>query len=192
MDKPLTGVKQGKWSHEEDLMLAKAIQVTGEKQWRKVAQMVPGRSSVQCMHRWSKILKPGRVKGPWSSSEDSVLCEWVRTMGPTGWSRCAAKIAGRNGKQCRERWCNVLDPGICKGAWKAQEDFVIYELHSQFGSKWAKIALRLPGRTENSIKNRFYSTLRKQSFEQIDDVLASPNSDNQPETDFLSSLSPNI
>jgi hypothetical protein len=29
------------------------------------------------------------------------------------------------------------------------------------GSSWSKIAQRINGRTENSIKNRFYSTLRK-------------------------------
>lgn len=182
MDNKLPAFRQGKWCPEEDEQLAKAVQVTGEKQWRKVAQLVPGRSSVQCMHRWSKILKPGRVKGPWSPAEDAVLRAWVKTMGPQKWSLCAEKIAGRNGKQCRERWCNALDPIVRKGDWSVNEDVTIFELFQQLGSRWAEIAKRLQGRTENSIKNRFYSTLRKQSFEQFDSVLVSSNSDSQQET----------
>jgi hypothetical protein len=31
----------------------------------------------------------------------------------------------------------------------------------QYGSSWSKIAKHLEGRTENSVKNRFYSTVRK-------------------------------
>jgi len=185
MDIRLPAFRQGKWCPEEDLQLTKAIQVIGEKQWRKVARLVPGRSSVQCMHRWSKILKPGRVKGPWSLTEDAVLRAWVLTTGPQKWSLCAEKIPGRNGKQCRERWCNALDPKVRKGDWSVQEDVTIFEMYLEIGSKWAEIAKRLYGRTENSIKNRFYSTLRKQSYEQFDSVLVSMSSEFQPETDFL-------
>lgn len=158
------------------MQLTAAVQIAGEKHWRKVAQSVPGRSSVQCMHRWSKILKPGRVKGPWNCTEDALLREWVQSVGPQKWSLCAEKITGRNGKQCRERWHNALDPEVRKGAWSVQEDLAIFQLQSRLGSKWAEIARSLPGRTENSIKNRFYSTLRRGKWEKIDDLQASPSS----------------
>lgn len=172
-----SGFRQGKWSQEEDQQLIAAVQSAGEKHWRKVAETVQSRSSVQCMHRWSKILKPGRVTGPWSSAEDASLREWVQSVGPQKWSLCAEKVAGRNGKQCRERWCNALDPNVRKGAWSVQEDLTIFELQSQIGSKWAEIARRLPGRTENSIKNRFYSTLRRRNYEQLESLVASPRSE---------------
>ncbi len=29
------------------------------------------------------------------------------------------------------------------------------------GNKWSTIAMKMPGRNENSVKNKFYSTLRK-------------------------------
>lgn len=174
---PSSGYRQGKWSPEEDLQLIEAVKDMGEKYWQKVAQRVAGRSSVQCMHRWSKILKPGRVKGPWNPIEDAMLRDWVQSFGPQKWSLCAQKIVGRNGKQCRERWCNALDPEVRKGVWSEQEDQAIFELQSQLGSKWAEIARRLPGRTENSIKNRYYSTLRRQQFEKIDSFIASPRSE---------------
>lgn len=174
--------RQGKWSPEENQLLTEAVQRLGEKQWTKVAAEVPGRSSVQCMHRWSKILRPGRVRGPWSAEEDTVLRHWVESMGASKWSLCASRIPGRNGKQCRERWYNALDPEVRKGAWSDQEDLTIFQLHSQIGAKWAEIARRLPGRTENSIKNRFYSMLRRQKFELVDWILAVPVSNSEQAT----------
>ncbi len=36
------------------------------KCWKKIAQCLSGRTDVQCLHRWQKVLKPGLVKGPWT------------------------------------------------------------------------------------------------------------------------------
>jgi hypothetical protein len=119
------------------------------------------RTAVQCLHRWTKILKPGLTKGPWTKTEDKKLIEWVKLEGPTKWSQCAIYISGRSGKQCRERWNNTLSPQVKKGDWSIEEDYTIFKLYSIYGTKWSKIALSFPGRTENSIKNRFYSTLRR-------------------------------
>jgi len=113
------------------------------------------------LHRWTKILKPGLVKGPWTTEEDQKLIAWVKAEGPTKWAQCANFIKGRSGKQCRERWFNSLNPNVKKGNWSKEEDELIFDLYQKYGSSWSKIAKLLPGRTENAIKNRFYSTLRK-------------------------------
>lgn len=81
--------------------------------------------------------------------------------GPSKWSKCSNIIKGRSGKQCRERWFNTLNPEVKKGNWNPEEDYKIFVLFEKFGSKWSKIASFFKGRTENSIKNRFYSTLRR-------------------------------
>mmetsp|Transcript_27968 Transcript_27968/g.24644 ORF Transcript_27968/g.24644 Transcript_27968/m.24644 type:complete len:165 (+) Transcript_27968:556-1050(+) len=70
-------------------------------------------------------------------------------------------VEGRSGKQCRERWFNNLNPEVRKGGWSMDEDKLIFDLYQKYGSSWSKVAKYVPNRTENSIKNRFYSTLRK-------------------------------
>lgn len=30
------------------------------------AEYIPGRTDVQCLHRWQKVLNPELVKGPWT------------------------------------------------------------------------------------------------------------------------------
>lgn len=44
--------KKGKWSPNEDKRLKVAVMFFGEKNWRNIAQYVPGRDHVQCRERY--------------------------------------------------------------------------------------------------------------------------------------------
>ena len=100
-------------------------------------------------------------KGPWNKEEDDILRQMVEENGAKNWSAIAAALPGRIGKQCRERWHNHLDPNIRMEKWSQEEDRLILLMHAQHGNRWCEIAKAIPGRTDNAIKNRFNSKLKK-------------------------------
>ena len=99
---------------------------------------------------------------PWSEDEDKTMKQLVNKYGTSNWTLISSKMGkSRNGKQCRERWYNHLNPSLKKNNWTLEEENILFSKHMQLGNKWADIASYLPGRTLNDIKNHFYSKLRK-------------------------------
>jgi hypothetical protein len=91
----------------------------------------------------------------WTSEEDRLLVESVELHGTADWSLVARDLAHRNGKQCRERWMNQLNPGLKLEVWTAEEDRTLIGLALVHGHQWALIAHFLNGRSVTSTKNRF-------------------------------------
>ncbi|KAL7002337.1 transcription factor [Sarracenia purpurea var. burkii] len=106
--------------------------------------------------------KVGLHRGPWTSREDSMLTKYIQVHGEGNW-RSLPKKAGllRCGKSCRLRWMNYLRPDIKRGNITPDEDDLIIKLHALLGNRWSLIAGRLPGRTDNEIKNYWNTHLSK-------------------------------
>ncbi|GLJ10457.1 hypothetical protein SUGI_1493360 [Cryptomeria japonica] len=102
-------------------------------------------------------------KGTWSPQEDQMLIHFIRMNGHENW-RALPKKAGllRCGKSCRIRWVNYLRPDVKLGNFSFEEEETIIKLHQLMGNRWSAIASRLPGRTDNEIKNVWNIHLKKQ------------------------------
>ncbi|WOL05484.1 transcription factor MYB39-like [Canna indica] len=132
----------------------------------------------------------GLKKGPWTPEEDRKLLEYVEKHGRGSWQRIP-KLAGLNrcGKSCRLRWTNYLRPDIKRGKFTEEEEQKIIHLHSLLGNnfsnrptynyllprRWSSMATKLPGRTDNEIKNYWNTHLKKKLLRMgIDPVTHQP------------------
>ncbi|PON53803.1 MYB transcription factor [Parasponia andersonii] len=126
--------------------------------------------------------KLGVKKGPWTAEEDKKLINFILTNGHCCW-RAVPKLAGlrRCGKSCRLRWTNYLRPDLKRGLLTEAEEQLVIDLHARLGNRWSKIASRLPGRTDNEIKNHWNTHIKKKLLKMgIDPVTHEPlNKDDQ-------------
>lgn len=150
---------QKKWTKEEDEQLIKFALQYKEKHWKEISEQFIRKNALQCFSRYKRI-KPGILKGSWKSDEDARIIELVKKHGKV-WSRISKILGTRNGKQIRDRYINVLDPGVKKGKFSLEEDDKLIELYLKHGSKWATIAKYFSNRTADMIKNRFHSSVKK-------------------------------
>jgi hypothetical protein len=129
-------------------------------------------------------LKPGLLKGRWTSLEDELLIQTInrRRSGSTirvepglegagvlnavgfhandYWPAIAECLTGRSTKQCRERWTHVLDPSLKKTKWTIKEDAALRQAHAEIGSRWTAIAKLIPGRTCLHVRDRWRALIK--------------------------------
>ncbi|CAL4976750.1 unnamed protein product [Urochloa decumbens] len=143
-------LRKGLWSPEEDEKLMNHITKHGHGCWSTVPKLAGTIKilntlffSIIHFHCFPFLSK--------NTSSPSLLIPAQLMV--AGLQRC--------GKSCRLRWINYLRPDLKRGAFSQEEEDLIIELHAVLGNRWSQIATRLPGRTDNEIKNLWNSSIKK-------------------------------
>ncbi|KAL0372924.1 UNVERIFIED_CONTAM: Transcription repressor [Sesamum calycinum] len=118
--------------------------------------------------------KVGLRRGPWSTKEDNLLTNYIQQHGEGQWRSLPKKavlvprLMVICGNRAAEMWeelqteVDELSPaGIKRGNISEDEEDLIVRLHGLLGNRWSLIAGRLPGRTDNEIKNYWNTHLLK-------------------------------
>ena len=152
-------IQKTKWTFSETEKLRILVKYF-KSDWMKIAAEMKTKTSSQCIQKYKNDYLV-KVKGSWTEEEDNILKNWVKMNGEKKWRKCAELILGRCGKQCRERWINVLNPKLKKGDWSFKEQEQLFKLTKILFSKWTLIRNKMNSRSENCLKNYFYSSIRK-------------------------------
>ena len=153
-----------RWNETEDTALKMAVEKYGEEKMALISRRIfyNTRDVNQCRQRWRKSLQPGLAKGKFTKEEDVIIIEMVKASQGSGkaktkWTEIAKRLPGRLAEQVKTRWTNDLDPEIKTGVWTKTEMDLLVETQKELGNKWADIAKRIPGRSEQNVKNRWYN-----------------------------------
>lgn len=105
--------------------------------------------------------------GDWHNEKDNYLKSLVNVHGTKNWELIASIMnvtfldSIKTPFDCKDRYFNYLDPGLGKKPWSDKEEFELLVAQKRFQNRWSDVATALRGRSNNTIKNRFYSIFRK-------------------------------
>ena len=92
-----------------------------------------------------------RIAG-WKQTEDQKLLYLVQKY-PDNWAKIAKIVENHDKDDCRRRY-NKLTTSIHIGKWSEEETSKLLHLYKLYGNNWKIISDKLPGRTQEQIKDK--------------------------------------
>ena len=134
--------KKGKWSEDEDNLLIKYINKFGVGKWNKIERFFVGRTRKQIRQRYISNIKIKKL------SDEITQNISYNSYSSSSSDEEENKDYPKAGEKIIFKWDDYLDRVLLKE----------YFLNKK---SWVKISKKIPGSSENSVKNRFYSLLRQ-------------------------------
>ena len=103
----------------------------------------------------------------WRSKDDEALRALVQGLEgqEVDWNRVSQQMQQqgfkKSARQVRERWTNHLDPRLERNSLDSAEKLQLLDYQAKFGNSWKAISSKFRGRSDNGIKNQFFSLIRK-------------------------------
>jgi hypothetical protein len=129
-----------RWRKEEDLAILAIVH------WSRVSELLPGRSMDAVRNRWVRNTKL-KTK---STSDESWTNE--RTLNEVYMGIC--RRAGSEALPLSDEEASP-DTDDASRFWTKEEDEALLEASQLVGLQWRKVAERLSGRTDSSVRNRY-------------------------------------
>jgi hypothetical protein len=151
-----------RWTQTEDEKLSNLVEKYGTKNWKKITDYLETRTPIQCFYRWNKVLKLKQLDRPFSPEEDQCILNFVNKYGFSKWTECTKILKYRTSKQIKERWFKCLaNEESLMNIWTPQDELKLLNVVCVYGTCWSKIKKIFKFKNENSLKNKFYSILRR-------------------------------
>ncbi|MBA0846574.1 hypothetical protein Goshw_004061 [Gossypium schwendimanii] len=140
---PKEGLNKGAWTALEDKLLASYIKAHGEGKWSDLSRRAGlKRCGKSCRLRWLNYLRPDIKRGNISHDEEELIIRLHNLLG--------------------NRLLISLSPSFLQ--WESKlRGTEFLTAHCVMLCRWSLIAGRLPGRTDNEIKNYWNTVLRKRA-----------------------------
>lgn len=153
-----------RWTPEEDQQLMDTIEkyrIGNVIPWTKILDKMSGRSKLQLYNRYMFTLNPQLNRSPFTVEEDCVIMAAIKEYGVNFRIFPPNLIPGRNMRQIRSRYNNVLKHVSVREHWTEGHDVRLMELVEQYGtSDWANISEQIIHHNRTSCRQR-YTTIKK-------------------------------